>query len=260
MNYAHWIRRFTANRMNRPEPDWGAPLNISEAKRKALAWSLAEYQLGDGGGPCRLIAHNAERLRASAAEIRRVTDLWFAEEGEHSRLLTGAVKRLSGTFVETTYAFRMFCRVRKLFGVQFEMLVLLVVEIVSTGYYRLIRRHAGDPPIEAMCRLILRDEAGHIAFHRDRLAARHYPHGEPWWWRVAFHGLAHACAGFLWWGHGKCFRTLGASYAELRGHVQSGVHVFLRKLARGPATAMECSDERRAFATERTLPVSEPAI
>jgi hypothetical protein len=48
--------------------------------------------------------------------------------------------------------------------------VLLHTEIVSTIYYRLMRRHGADPALRAMCRLILRDEAGYIAFHRDRLS------------------------------------------------------------------------------------------
>jgi hypothetical protein len=225
-----WIARFERNRLNRPEPDWAAPLEMPEEKRRALAWSLAEYQLGDGGGPCQLIAGDAEQLRNSAADVRRVMELWFKEEAEHSRLLSGAVRRLNGEFVETTFAFRMFCRVRRILGAQFEMLVLLLVEIVSTGYYRVIQRHAGDAPIEAMCRLILRDEAGHIAFHRDRLAES-YPRGVAWWWKTGFRLLGYACAAFLWLGHGRSFRAMGARPAELFRHVRSGMHVFLRKLA-----------------------------
>lgn len=229
MNYAHWIAYFQRNRLRRPEPDWDSPLFMADKKRRALAWSLAEYQLGDGGGPCRLIAHDAEKFRATAEEVRQVVDLWFAEEREHSRLLTGAVRRLRGAFVETTFAFRLFCRVRRALGVQFEMLVLLIVEIVSTGYYRVIRRHAGDAPIEAMCRLILRDEARHIAFHHDRLVAK-YPEGVSRAWEIMFYLLGYACAAFLWFGHGRSFRTLGARPFELFGHVRAGLHVFLRRM------------------------------
>lgn len=231
MNYQRWIDHFEANRLGRGEPDWNAPFHLPEGKRQALARSLAEYQLGDGGGPCRLIARNAETFRASRDEARLVVDLWFAEEREHSRLLSGAVRRLNGVFVKETFAFRMFCSVRRALGVQFEMLVLLIVEIVSTGYYRLIRSHADDQPIAAMCKLILRDEAGHIAFHRARLAAR-YPNGVSREWEVIFYLLGYACAIFLWLGHGREFRAIGAHRGELFRHVRSGLHVFLRRLKR----------------------------
>jgi hypothetical protein len=114
-------------------------------------------------------------------------------------------------------------------GVQFEMLVLLLVEIVSTAYYRLIRRHCGDGPIDDMCRLILRDEIGHIAFHRARLGSRH-PAGPSLAWRAMFHALGHACAAFLWLGHGKTFRTIGATRGELFRQVASGLRLFLWQL------------------------------
>jgi hypothetical protein len=229
MNYARWIAHFEANHQNRVEPDWDAPFAMPEEKRRLLAHSLAEYQLGDGGGPCKLIARDAEAYRSSARDIRRVVDMWFAEEAEHSRLLGCAVRRVGGEFVQETFAFRLFCWCRQWMGVQFEMLVLLLVEIVSTGYYRVIRKHVGDPPIADMCRLILRDETRHIDFHHDRLAARH-PRGVSWLWRLRFRALGFACAWFLWLGHGRCLKALGGSRAELLEQVGRGMTRFLRAL------------------------------
>ena len=234
MNYQHWIQHFHANRLDRPEPDWDAPFTMPEAKRRVFALSLAEYQLGDGGGECKLVARDAEQYRGSAEEARTVVDLWFAEEREHSRLLGCAVKRVRGQFVTSTFGFELFYAIRRRLGVQFEMLVLLVVEIVSTGYYRVIRRHVGDEPLAAMCKLILRDEARHIDFHRDRLAARHAQGvGRLWTWQ--FHLLAEACAWFLWHGHGRALRAIGGTRRELFGHVRGGVANFLAELAQRTA-------------------------
>jgi hypothetical protein len=230
MNYQHWLDHFEANRLNRPEPDWNAPFSMPETKRRLLAKSLSEYQLGDGGGECRLVAADAESYRATADEVRRIVDLWFAEEREHSRLLAGAVQRVGGKFVTTTPAFEIFYFIRRRLGVQFEMLVLLVVEIVSTGYYRVIRRHVGDEPLAAMCQLILRDEARHIDFHRDRLAAR-YPRGVGAFWALRFRVLGEACAWFLWLGHGRALSALGGTRRELFHHVRGGIAGFLSELA-----------------------------
>ena len=230
MNYGHWIAHFKANKLDRPEPDWAAPFLMPEEMRLLLAKSIAEYQLGDGGGECRLVARDAESFRGSTEAARIVVDCWFDEEREHSRLLARAVERIGGEFIDDTFAFRMFYACRRALGVQFEMLVLLIVEIVSTGYYRVIRRHVGDKPLEDMCKLILRDEARHIDFHRDRLAALH-PCGlgarRAWTMRL----LAHACASFLWLGHGRCLRAIGGTRAELFGHVRSGLANFLSELA-----------------------------
>jgi hypothetical protein len=229
MNYQYWIDHFHTNRQDRPEPDWDAPFAMPEEKRQVLALSLAEYQLGDGGGDCKLVAQDAEQYRESMAEVRTVVDLWFAEEREHSRLLAQAVGRVGGQFVNSTFGFELFYAIRRRLGVQFEMLVLLVVEIVSTGYYRVIRRHVGDEPLAQMCKLILRDEARHIDFHRDRLASRH-PEGVGRWWKLRFHLLAEACAWFLWSGHGRALRALGGTRQELFRHVRGGVTAFLAEL------------------------------
>ena len=230
MNYEFWMTHFQRNRLDRPEPDWAAPFTLPESKRRHLALSISEYQLGDGGGECRLVAHDAEDFRGSAAAARAVVDMWFDEEREHSRLLACAVRRVGGTFITSTFAFRLFYWCRRALGVQFEMQVLLIVEIVSTGYYRVIRRHIGDAPIAAMCKLILRDEARHIDFHRDRLAARHR-RGVGVLWRVLFHLLGNACAWFLWLGHGRCLRALGGTRRELFRHVLAGLRNFLHELA-----------------------------
>ena len=230
MNCQHWIAHFRANKNDRPEPDWSAPFSITGKRLRLLRNSLAEYQLGDGGGECRLVAADAEKYRGASGDAGAVVDAWFAEEREHSRLLACAVTRIGGEFITSTPAFRLFYAIRRTLGVQFEMLVLLIVEIVSTGYYRVLRRHVGDEPIAAMCKLILRDEARHIDFHRDRLAARH-PRGVATLWKWHFHLLGHACAWFLWLGHGRCLRALGGTRAELFAHVTGGQRNFLAELA-----------------------------
>lgn len=230
MNDQHWIAHFRANKNDRPEPDWSAPFSITGEKLHLLRKSIAEYQLGDGGGECCLVAANAETYRGATAATQAVVDAWFAEEREHSRLLGKVVDRIGAEFITSTPAFRLFYAIRRTLGVQFEMLVLLIVEIVSTGYYRVLRRHVGDEPIAATCKLILRDEARHIDFHRDRLAGRH-PRGVGLLWRWHFHLLGHACGWFLWLGHGRCLRALGGTRTELFAHIISGQRNFLTELA-----------------------------
>jgi hypothetical protein len=254
MNYHHWIEHFHANRLNRPEPDWSTPFALTEAVRKAMAKSLAEYQLGDGGGECRLIARDAQRVRGVCADAAELIDLWFAEEREHSRLLGCAVKRLRGEFVQSTFAFRLFNQCRRALGVQFELLVLLIVEIVSTGYYRVLRRHCCDEPIRAMCWLILRDEAAHIAFHRDRLATERL--AQTAIWRVLFIALACACFWFLWMGHGGWFRTLGASRRELFREVRATLSAFLESLC----TASTAVDQAADFSAGKRAVQGGPAL
>jgi hypothetical protein len=96
MNTHRWINHFRNNRLNRAEPPWDDSITMDSAMIRRVLPSLEQFQLGDGGGPASLIAHNAERFRGSSEEVRTLVDLWFAEEREHSRLLSCAVRRFGG--------------------------------------------------------------------------------------------------------------------------------------------------------------------
>jgi hypothetical protein len=250
----HWLAHFRRNRENRPEPDWGAPITLPAAVVRPLVRSLEQFQLGDGGGPAALIAWDAERFRSSSDGTRALVDLWFAEEREHARLLGAAVARFGGRCIRGHWSFSAFCLIRKWLGVRFELTVLLLTEIVSTVYYRLLRRHGADPALRSMCRLILRDEAGHIAFHRDRLAeaARTGRAGYGPLWEARFRALGLAAASVLWVSHAPGLGALGATGREFYREVWRELSRFIRQLRRESAGADE-TPVRSVLGTPRSL-------
>jgi len=234
MNVATWITHFEHNRLNRPEPDWAAPIYLSRAQVVRLLPSLQQFHLGDGGGPASLIAHDADGFRGQTDSMRMLVDAWFAEEREHSRLVGGLVERFGGKPITSHWSFSAFCFCRRVFGVAFELTVLLLTEIVSTAYYRVLRRHANDAAIKGACTLILRDEAGHVAFHRDRLSSEAEGAGARFGivWRTRFRWLGYAAATMLWVNHGKCLAPLGATTAEFYHEVRLELSRFIGRLDR----------------------------
>lgn len=241
MDADRWLAHFRANRQSRPEPDWAAPITLAPAVVARLVRSLEQFHLGDGGGPASLIAWNAESFRSSSDAARQLVDLWFNEEKEHSRLLCGAVARFGGRPIAGHWSFSVFCWVRRRFGVAFELTVLLLTEIVSTVYYRLLRRHGGDPALRAMCRLILRDEVGHVAFHRDRLArqagGRASLYGR--WWESRFRALGLVAATMLWINHAPALKALGATRSEFYREIWRQLSLFIWRLRRESTQAWQ---------------------
>jgi hypothetical protein len=226
-----WMRYFAKNRENRAEPDWNARLTLSPGVIQPLVRSLEEFQLGDGGGPAYLIARDREQFLSQGAGTRALVDLWFAEEREHARLLEAAVKRFGGRCIRSHWSFTAFCLTRRWFGVRFELTVLLLTEIVSTVYYRLLHRHGQDSALRSMCRLILRDEMGHVAFHRDRLArSARNDYGAIW--ETCFRALGLAAASMLWINHASGLCALGASGREYYREVWRELSRFIRRLRR----------------------------
>ncbi len=232
-----WLAHFRRNREKRAEPDWNAPVALTEDVVRQLVRSLEQFQLGDGGGPAYLIAWDREQFLSASEGTRQLVNLWFAEEREHARLLGAAVARFGGHCIHSHWSFTAFCLSRKWIGVRFELTVLLLTEIVSTVYYRLLHRHGKDTALRAMCRLIIRDEVGHVAFHRDRLAraarAGNASHGKCW--ELCFRTLGFAAATMLWINHAPGVTALGASTGEFYREVWLELSRFIRRLRREEA-------------------------
>jgi len=237
MNASRWIKHFHENRLNRPEPQWDAPITMDVRTIAQILPSLEGFQLGDGGGPASLIANDAETFRGSSEEMRTLVDLWFAEEKEHSRLLSGAVRRFGGRLIKSHWSFTAFCACRRILGVRFELQVLLLTELVSTAYYRVLRRHINDEPVRAMCSLILRDEAGHVAFHRSRLApSRNSGFAANLLWTLQFWLCGLGAATMLWVNHRRCLTAIGGSRNEYYREVGFEISRFVRRLLNSAQT------------------------
>lgn len=236
MNFSHWINHFRNNQNHRPEPPWESPgtlhQHLTPHQFAMLVRSLQQFQLGDGGGPAYLIARDRAGVLSGSESIKVLVDLWFKEEEEHSRLLGCALRRLGATEIQSHWSFSLFCGLRKWLGVQFELYALLLTEIVSHQYYKLLRRHCDDVAIRAMCDLINRDEAGHIAFHRARLTSegiqhrRHYG----WFWEFQFRLRGLAAGTVLWMNHRVALVGMGATDRAFYRAIWRGMGRFIAGL------------------------------
>ncbi|MEM7386498.1 MAG: hypothetical protein AAF514_16275 [Verrucomicrobiota bacterium] len=232
-----WVGYFQKNGCDRPEPDWKGPIEIGDTVRPYLVQSLREFQLGDGGGPASLIAWNAARWRKSLPGLEEVVDLWFEEEKEHSRLLGGLLERYGVEPIEGHWSFSLFCWIRRLLGVRFELQVLTLTELSSTAYYRLLKQYGTDSCLREVCGLILRDEAGHLAFQHDRLVAAGAPGGFwSWLWRAQFRLCGWGAASVLWLSHGACLRRMGATTRTFYAEAGMQFSSFLDRIDRTAVT------------------------
>jgi len=107
--------------------------------------------------------------------------------------------------------------------------ILTVTELVSTSYYTLLRKYTNDPALLGVCRLILRDESGHLRFQNARLACRGR-NTSNWFWAAQFRLSALIAGTVLWISHGRCIRGMGGSTPEFYANIRSQVESFLLKL------------------------------
>ena len=203
-----WVRYYLANRLDRSEPDWSLPCDLPADLRRELGVSLSHFQLGETGGGSFLFK---EASRRCDPDDLMALDLFVKEEAEHARLLARMVERLGGRLVRRHWTHRAFKLARRAGGFHFEIQMLLTAEIVGTAYYELVDAGAEDGPLNAALRLMLRDEASHVAFHLDRLKVRWagWLPVERAAWELQFQVLVLTALRAAWLDHGRCLRRLG---------------------------------------------------
>ncbi len=231
MNSPAWLHYFEANRRNVIEPDWSAPSPITPELRALLAASLSHFQLGESGGGHHLFAKAARQALDDPAYLAAL-ELFVAEEGEHARLLRALVERFGGRLIARHWTHLLFRAARRALGLNFEIQVLLIAELVGTAYYRVLQRRARDPILDLVCLRILADEAQHVAFHLDHLRDIHAAllPAERAAWTLQFQLLFTAALSVAWIDHRSALKATGASRNEFFATARSECIAFLDRL------------------------------
>jgi hypothetical protein len=230
-NTVNWLRHYQNNRLHRTEPEWGVPCLLAPDVRHELAVSLSHFQLGETGGGTFLLG---QASKSSCADDLAALTLFVREENEHARLLECMVHRLGGSLVTRHWTHRLFKLARRAGGFHFEIQMLLTAEIIGTAYYELLHESVEDGPISHALGLMLRDEAGHVAFHTDRMRACW--HGwlpfERTFWQGQFQALVLVALRAAWLDHGRCLRALGFAWEDFDQRARRTAITFLDNLHR----------------------------
>lgn len=233
MNSKEWLAYYQANKRDRTEPKWNQPSPLEPARQRVLAHSLSHFQLGETGGGTFLLSS----ARAQAPEdfaYHEALELFVAEESEHARLLECLVFRFGGITIEKHWTHSLFRLARRVLGLNFEVQVLVIAEIVGTAYYRLLRARTRDSVLDDTCGLLLSDEARHIEFHADWLGdfmAKLLPL-QAAIWRTQFQILFGLAARVAWFDHRDAMYASGSNRNEFFLEARRECIRFLRSLQR----------------------------
>jgi rubrerythrin len=141
---------------------WHRPICPDPRACAPLIRSLQRFQVGESG--------EGRHLRRQAASTRDAVyqeciDLFIKEEQEHARLMAEILRRLGAPLLQRHWSDACFILLRRLFGLEEELLVLLVPEMIAQTYFRVLHDGTADPVLRAVFAQIMRDEDGHVAFH-----------------------------------------------------------------------------------------------
>jgi hypothetical protein len=229
-----WLRYFQRNKQERLEIPPGQNFCPEPALRAPLIRSLRRFQLGESGEGRRLRLHAAG---TGDAVYQQCIDLFIKEEQNHARMMAVILRALGAPLLRRHWSNACFVLLRRLFGLEEELLTLLVPEMIAQRFFRALRDGTKDHGLRAVFNQIIRDEDGHVAFHaeflRGRLAGLTLTRRALLraGWRVIFRGACVAVTldhqavlravgvspAAFWWDCGLIFDEVAASLFRLGG-------------------------------------------
>lgn len=217
-----WLDYFENNRKQRLQIPWHESHELDPAALAAIVRSLQRFQVGESG--------EGTHLRRQAAQrgdpiYQSCIELFIREEQEHARLMAAFLGQVGAPLLTHHWTDACFIFLRHLFSLEQELLVLLVPEIIAKRYFRALKegtahlsahRTETTGPLMAMCKQILHDEEGHVAFHVEYLQPIFA--GWPLWKRIVTHVgwklLFQAACLVVILDHRHALRSAGVSAAQ----------------------------------------------
>ena len=144
------------------EIPWERGIAVEPAMRAALIHSLRRFQVGESGEGRHL---RRQAATAGDADYTGCIDLFIKEEQEHAGLMAEVLRRLGANLMEHHWSDACFILLRRLFGLNQELLVLLVPEMIAKRFFRALHDGVSDPVLRTVFAQIAHDEEGHLAFH-----------------------------------------------------------------------------------------------
>jgi hypothetical protein len=166
-----WIAYFRTNEHQLIDLPWDAGVALSAEERSALIPSIQDFQLGEsseGVNPKRLAEEYARR--SGDVHYPEAMRIFLGEEHRHARLLGRYLDLAGAPRLEYSWDDAIFRRLRRLIGMEFMLMTLLMAETIAKIYYRALYHASACKLLRRICAQILRDEKPHVEFHVERLA------------------------------------------------------------------------------------------
>ena len=240
----NWAKYFAENRHRRLRIGWEKGVQLDAAREKAIIASLQRFQVGESG--------EGKHLKKCAAttgdaEYCRAIELFVAEENYHAQMLARVLGVLGAPLLKGHWSDAAFIVLRRFSGLEMELMILLVAEMIAKRYYRVLRDASDDENLRAMCVQILRDENAHVAFHCDTLSRVFAAHSEPkrawtlFWWKCFYRFVCAVVA----WDHRGVLRAANCSFGAWMRETD---RVFERATTQIFAPQVVRGDQRKGYA------------
>lgn len=207
-----WLNHFEYHAQHRRRLPEGIPDALTTEEHRAIARSIATFQLGEQSEGTHLLRAAWTFARNhDAAGLVRVIELLIREEQHHATLLRTFMREHSIPLRKRAWTDSVFRFVRRSAELELSLTVLLTAELIGNVYYRALEQATGCQKLRLLCRMLVADELAHVGFESDLLLAMRSQRstlrravGESLH-RLFFMGTAYV----VWIGHPSVLRRAG---------------------------------------------------
>jgi hypothetical protein len=161
MSYLHWAKYFENNQSHFRHIHWNEPDILTDEEQRIITPSLQQFQEGENSEGKHLYQF-ARSL--NDPEYLSSIRLFIKEEQTHARVLGKFMDKHGIVKAKGHWVDGVFRQLRKLFGLENSIIVLVTAEIISKVYYDALKNATGSSLLKQLCVQILEDEDQHIAF------------------------------------------------------------------------------------------------
>ncbi len=161
MSFRPWYRYFVNNRNHFTGIDEDDPDTLSDEEKILITSSIQQFQRGENSEGKHLYHASYEMRDVQYVEAMK---LFIREEQTHAKVLGRFMDKHHISRINNHWVDAVFRWLRKGFGLQQTLSVLLIAEIIAKVYYKALQRATGSSVLQAISMQILKDEDMHISF------------------------------------------------------------------------------------------------
>ena len=165
----NWIEYFKYNNMHLLKLDFNNT-ELSNEEIELITPSIKAFQIGEGSEGKHL-SKVVEKfaIKNDYKEYQEIMKYFIAEENRHSQTLKKYMEIYKIEPVQKLWIDNIFRLLRKMMGLECEVIVLVTAEMIALSYYTALANATNSKLLKTICTQMLNDELKHVVLQSDTL-------------------------------------------------------------------------------------------
>lgn len=170
LNTFDWIKYFEYNNSHLFKLDFSNNKELTEEEKNLITPSIKAFQIGEGSEG-RHLSKVVEKfaLKTNYKAYIEIMKWFIQEENRHSNTLKEYMNIYQIEASEKLWIDNIFRVLRKLMGLECEVIILVTAEMIALSYYTALSNATNSQLLKNICAQMLNDELKHVVLQSDTL-------------------------------------------------------------------------------------------